>query len=72
MLEPAWPDLAATSPTWAPPCLGTGPQEPVLLRRDTGSQDKCETSGEAAKTPPHLEGLAESGQPGGNPGTPPS
>ncbi|XP_061059789.1 collagen alpha-1(I) chain-like [Eubalaena glacialis] len=31
-LEPAWPDLAATSPTWALPRLGTGFPEPALPR----------------------------------------
>ncbi|XP_068412265.1 uncharacterized protein [Eschrichtius robustus] len=31
-LEPAWPDLAAASPTWALPRLGTGFPEPALPR----------------------------------------
>ena len=31
-LEPAWPDLAAASPTWALLCLGTDRPEPALPR----------------------------------------
>lgn len=59
--EPAWPDLAATSPTWALPLLGIGPQEPERLRPPVrGSQHGGEVGGEAGETLPHLEGLTNS------------
>ncbi|XP_044923723.1 translation initiation factor IF-2-like [Mustela putorius furo] len=68
-LEPAWPDLAAASPTWALPRLGIGPQEPERLRRPVrGPYNGWEVGEKQARPCPTLRPTNSS--PGGSQGPP--